>query len=530
MLLPSVLSFPRTRAHRFLSAVAVVAVVVSSACLPTLPVGNQPASSNPSPAQPGNSSSSAIRIGKVVRGDLNGVLNFAAPVQSKGEVLVVPRVSARLDKLSVDVGSRVRAGDVLAELDHTELDQQVLAAQATQASAEARLAELQAGPKAEVLAAAQANFKAAQARVSALQAARDNADTATLDQRVKDARAALDQAQAALEPDAQAVGQAEASANDARTKLAQLQADPTKANDKTVMDAARNDVQKADAAVAAAKTPRGTQAAADRARLDLQDAQQAQLLARLSTTAFDLDQARALLDVADAQVKLANAPASPEEIKAAQTNVEQAFAQAELTRSRLRDATITAPISGTVAEVKAGVGSTVGPSVSFLTLIPPDMQVVVRADESQLSQVQVGQSVALSVESFPKEAFAGTVKGIAPVLDPRTRSVVVQIDVPDPQGKLKPGMFAQLAIQIGQRSATLMVPKEAILRVGSVDPSAPVQTIVYSVTESRVHRQTVSLGATDGKNVEILQGLQEGVDLVLNPRPDFLEGELISAT
>src|SRR5207253_8150782 len=114
----------------------------------------------------------------------------------------------------------------------------------------------------------------------------------------------------------------------------------------------------------------------------------------------------------------------------------------------------------------------VGPSAAVLTLIPPEMQVVVRADESQLSQVQVGQSASLSVESFPKEAFTGTVKGIAPVLDPRTRSVAVQIDVPDPQGKLKPGMFAQLAIQTGQRAATLMVPKEAVLRLRSVEPSS----------------------------------------------------------
>jgi HlyD family secretion protein len=530
MLLLSPLRIFGTRARRYLGVAVFGAALGSSACLPTLPVTGQPATSNAQPAQASSSSSSTIHIGKVVRGDLNGVLNFAAPVQNKGEVLVVPRVIARLDKLDVDIGSRVRVGDVLAELDHSELDQQVLTAQAAQANAEARLAALQAGPKPEVLAAAQANLRAAQARVQALQSARDTADIATLDQRVKDARAALEQAQAALEPDAQAVGQAEATANAARTKLAQLQADPTKANDKTVMDAARNDVQKADAALAAAKTPHGTQAAADRARLDLQDAQQAQLLARLSTTAFDLDQARALLDVADAQVKLANAPASPEELKAAQSTVEEAFAQAELTRSRQRDANITAPINGVVAEIKASVGSTVGPSASLLTLIPPDMQVVVRADESQLAQVQVGQSASLSVESFPKDAFAGTVKGIAPVLDPRSRSVAVQIDVPDPQGKLKPGMFAQLAIQVGQRPSALSVPKESILRVGSVDPTAPAQTIVYSVTECRVHKQMVRLGASDGKNVEIVQGLQEGMDVVLNPRSDFLEGELISAT
>ena len=505
---------------------AIVAALVATACLPTLPAPTQSTTANNPPPQ--RSSASTIRIGKALRGDLTGVLTYAAPIQAKGEVSIVPRVSARVDQLNVDVGSRVRLGDVLFELDHSGLDQQVLAAQAAQASAEARLAALRAGPKPEVLAAAQANLKAAQSRVNALQSQRDNADVAALDQRVRDAQAAVDRATNALQPDPQAVAQADANANAAKAKLSQLQADPTKANDKPTMDAARAEVTRADAAAASARTPSGSQAALDNARRDLQDAQQAQLLARLSTTAFDLDQARALLEVADAQVKLASAPASPEEIKAAETTVEDAFAQAELARARLRDATITAPISGIVTDVKARVGSTVSPSALILTLIPPDMQVVVQADETQLAQLQVGQSANLSVESFPKEAFTGTVKGIAPVLDPRTRSVAVQIDVPDPQSKLKPGMFAQLAIQTGQRAAALMVPKDAVLRVGSVDPSAPVQSIVYTVAESRVHKQVVSVGATDGKNVEIVQGLQEGIDLVLNPRPDFLEGELIS--
>src|SRR5438876_8715981 len=102
MLLLSALRIFGTRAHRGLNAAVVVAALVSSACLPTLPVIGQPATSNAQPAQ--TSSSSAIHMGKVVRGDLNGVLNFTAPVQNKGEVLVVPRVIARLDKLDVDIG------------------------------------------------------------------------------------------------------------------------------------------------------------------------------------------------------------------------------------------------------------------------------------------------------------------------------------------------------------------------------------------------------------------------------------------
>src|SRR5260370_1786 len=116
----------------------------------------------------------------------------------------------------------------------------------------------------------------------ALQSQRDNADIAALDQRVRDAQAAVDRATNALQPDPQAVAQADANANTAKAKLSQLQADPTKANDKPTMDAARADVTRADAAAASARPPTGSQAALDNARRDLQDAQQARLFARLS--------------------------------------------------------------------------------------------------------------------------------------------------------------------------------------------------------------------------------------------------------
>src|ERR1051326_2620106 len=127
-----------------------------------------------------------------------------------------------------------------------------------------------------------------------------------------------------------------------------------------------------------------------------------------------------------------------------------------------------------------------------MTLIPPDMQVIVSIDENQLSQLQLGQSAKLSVESYPRDAFTGTVKAITPVLDPRTRTAAVQIDIPDPQNKLKPGMFAQLAIQLGQHQATIVVPREAVLKLPSVDPTAPAQQVVFTVTNGRVHKHPVN--------------------------------------
>ena len=141
---------------------ALLAALVSTACLPVLPVPSQTTANAATTTQAttSTSSSSTLRIGKATRGDLNGVIMFSAPLQTKGQVAIVPRVNATLLKLNVELGGRVRVGDTLAELDHTDLDQQVLAAQAAQASAEAKLAELKAGPKPEVLAAAQANYNA----------------------------------------------------------------------------------------------------------------------------------------------------------------------------------------------------------------------------------------------------------------------------------------------------------------------------------------------------------------------------------
>ncbi len=507
-------------------AMAVVALVsiaslAAGGCLPGAPgVANVSAPDRPS------KTNVSIRIGKAVRGDLTGVLTFAGDVRAKGQVSVVPRVTARLDKLYVDVGSRVREGDPLAELDRAELETQVLQAQAAQAAAEARLAQLKGTPRAELVAQAQANLRAAQARIQSLEATRSSGDATTLQKRVDDARAQLQRLQNGSPGDAQAVAQAESTLGAARARLNQLLGDPVRSGDRAAVDAAREEIRRAEDAAAAVRSRVASNADVERARQEVQDAEQALSMARLSVNAFDLDQARALADAAEAQVKLVRSPASPEEIKAAEAGAEQAFALAELARARLRDATIVAPIAGVVTELPATVGSTVAPTAPVLTLIPPEMQVVVQAEESQATQIQAGQAAAVTVDSFPQDVFTGVVKGVAPMLDPRDRTVAVKIEVSDPQGKLRPGTFAQLAIQTGQRQGAVLVPKDAVLRVVG-DAAAPVQTVVYTVVENRVHRLRVATGASDTRNVEVLQGLPEGVDVVLNPRADLVDGELI---
>src|SRR5258707_14092547 len=90
---------------------AIAATLSSTACLPMLSVPSQTAAATTQSTTTSTSPGGTIRIGKSVRGDLNGVITFAASLQTKGQVAVIPRVTATLLKLDVDLGSRVRAGD-----------------------------------------------------------------------------------------------------------------------------------------------------------------------------------------------------------------------------------------------------------------------------------------------------------------------------------------------------------------------------------------------------------------------------------
>lgn len=523
---------PSARAGACLALAVALLGGASAACVPAFPLASSAGAAAPSTERT-TRNNVPIRIGKAVRGDLSGVLTFAGEVRSKGQVAVVPRVSSTLEKLYVEVGARVREGEPLAELGRAELEAQVLQAQAGQAAAEAKLNALKAGPRPEAVAQAQANLKAAQARLNALEGARSSTgDPTALQRRADEARARLAQAEAAAQAASPlTVAQADAAVNTARTKLNGLLADAARAKDTKAVDAAREELRQAEAAATAARAGAAAQATADQARREVRDADQQLALARLSFNALDVDQARALVEAADAQVKLVGAPASAEEVRAAEAAAEQAFALAELARLRLRDATVVAPVAGVVTQVNTPLGSPVGPSAPLLVLMPPELQVPVQADESQASQIEAGQGVTLSVESLPQESFAGTVKAIAPVLDPRTRTVAVNVEVPDPRGKLRPGMFAQLAIQTAQRQGVVLVPRDAVTRApAGTDPGAPTQTVVFLVADNRVKRQRVLVGASDARNTEVLQGISEGVDVVLSPRPDLIDGEQVIST
>src|SRR5215207_816148 len=200
----------------------------------------------------------------------------------------------------------------------------------------------------------------------------------------------------------------------------------------------------------------------ERQRVTLADAQQKltrakELNARQLTTKVDLENAELAVKQAEAQMK------------STQSSIVQAEAALNKAKVDLNHTVITAPIDGIVIKRSVDKGQTVAASMSApeLFIIAADltqMQVNASIDESDVGRMRPGQVVSFRVDAYPNETFHGNVNQVR--LNPVTVQNVVTystvIDVPNPELKLKPGMTAQVTIEIARRENALRIPAAAL--------------------------------------------------------------------
>jgi multidrug efflux pump subunit AcrA (membrane-fusion protein) len=490
---------------------ALVTSLVSTACLvaPTSVASDRPTAGG-----------TTVRTVRASRADLAGVLNYGAELKAKSGAVVTARIPGRLERVHVDVGSAVRQGDTLAELDRPTLEAQVVQAQANLAGAEARLAGLQAGTDPEARSEAEARLRAARARLTGLEALPRSETIPQLVQNVRDARRRVEELESHR---ADAVAQAEARLLAARGRLDQAltaqagpPASPTPV-DINLIQQARGEVLRAEEDLARARRPVTTEEIAG-ARQELARAEDELLAARMTVGPSDIEEAQANVEAAEARLRGASTQVAPATIRAAETAVDYAWAALELARLQLREATITAPIHGLVVEIHQPPAAAVGAGAPIVTLQPPEFEVVLAVEERNLGYIHVGQGVSIGIDAYPGDAFGGTIRSVSPAIDVRARTAVTRIDVLDPRGKLKSGMFANVVIPAVRRQAALVIPREALL-------PGP-ETVVMQVIDGRARRQPVLVGVGDGKSIEILQGLAEGSEVVLSPLA-ILEGDVV---
>ena len=163
--------------------------------------------------------------------------------------------------------------------------------------------------------------------------------------------------------------------------------------------------------------------------------------------------------------------------------------------------TITSPISGVIQTLDARAGATLamGQTLAQVTGLGT-VWLNAAVPEAQANAVRIGQSATATLTAFPGESFGGRVIAVLPTAQTDSRTLTVRIELTNRGGRLRPGMFAQVALG-GDTRAALLVPSEAVIRTGT-------RTIVMlAMGDGRYHPAEVRAGREGGGQTEILEGL-----------------------
>lgn len=450
-----------------------------------------------------------LQTAPVQRSTLVATVNAAGNIQAQNQLSLNFQTGGLVNKVNVNVGDKVEAGQVLAELDSSDLTLQVQQAEAALKTAQARLAITQRGPDSNDIAAAQAKLEAAK------KGGPTAADIAAARARLDSARQNLADVQNGVDP----VTKAKQALDQAKNSLwaAQLNRDGIQAQ----VESGRAGSYQLDSA--------NLQVA--NAELTVQQAQQAYDAAVANQTNTPLAQAQAQVkdaeaslakllnstytqDVAAAEAAYQKAVTGPteEDLIIAQASVDSAQASLDQAKLKLKNAQLIAPFGGIVTAVNIQAGQQVGANTAAIELADTDhLEIVVNMSEVDLPKLQVGQDAEITLDALPGKTLAGKVTQIAPagVLQQGVVNYPVTIALTATDPAVRPGMTANLSVIVERKADVLVVPNRAIRTQGR-------QRTVTVAYEGQQIQMPVQTGMSNETQTEITSGLKEGDEVVLN--------------
>lgn len=244
----------------------------------------------------------------------------------------------------------------------------------------------------------------------------------------------------------------------------------------------------------------------------------------------DLTTDRASLEAANAAVAAARAQvsANTEKISAARANLEAAAANVEEVQTTNAFQKVLAPCAGTITERNVDAGALVSKGSStnnkeLLKMARTDtLRVFVFVPQMYYQSVFSGMPARITVAEYPNQSFEGKVAHISGGLDPTSRTLQAEIQIPNPKGKLMPGMFAEVKLRAERKNPPFLVPSSAIV------VKADGHFVVTVESKSKAHFVPVKLGADLGKTTEVITGLNSNDHVLTQPTSDLREGQKIT--
>jgi membrane fusion protein (multidrug efflux system) len=248
-------------------------------------------------------------------------------------------------------------------------------------------------------------------------------------------------------------------------------------------------------------------------------AEASQQVAEASIRRSDADLSLALTNVERARNLFARQLLPKQQLDDAEARYTSAVAQLDLSRAQaaqsearlkelrinLANTSVVSPSDGFVAQRNVDPGAWVSQNAPVVSVVDiSSLRLVANVVEKDLKAVNAGDPAVVEVDAYPGEKFNGRIARVSPILDPATRTASMEIEIPNREFKLKPGMYAKVTLEVDSRENTLLVPKTALV------DSEGQRGIYQPNDDNRAQFKRVSVGLEDNDKAEILEGLREG--------------------
>ena len=487
-------------------------------------------SSGTTPAAATSGAPVPVQVVAAKTGPIRTVLTYSGAIQSSQQVSLAPRLAGQLASITVEVGTAVRPGDVLATIDPGTLPSQLLQAQASLQSAQARLQLMLDGPRSADVVAAEASLAAAEARLKAILNP-STADLSTAESALTTAQTTFTNAQVTAATTRNSLLSAlsafcnvynavyvkcESEIPIPPENILKLQEHIRTNSAYAISPGGTTGVSLItanNAYVGALNSIVGAQAA-------FAAAQDRYGLVR-NPSPSDVAAQRSVVETARAALENRKLPYTDADIAGARAAVAAAQAGVASARTSLDQTSVTAPFEGVIAQKLLEVGATVSAQTPIFVLVARAVESHLTVDEARIGLIRPDMEAEVVVPAFPNRTFKGKIATIAPMGDARAHTFDVKVFAEDRENLLKPGMFAQVNVIAATKPNAILVPTASIVQQGSTSR-------VFVVANGKAAAKTVKLGIADATSTEITEGIAAGDQVVSVGQNVLRDGQAVA--
>lgn len=248
---------------------------------------------------------------------------------------------------------------------------------------------------------------------------------------------------------------------------------------------------------------------------------------KLDNAAASLNAAKVAKENAQKSYELIKNSVNPSTVESAQAQLMQAQAaeqsarvQANMAIERINDANVRSPISGVVALKNVEVGQMTPSAAAFTIVDLSKVTVDVEVSEKYINSIHIGSSADIEISSLQGQRFEGRVVTVSPASLPQKAGYLVRVEIDNPDNAIKAGMFATASFNIGKKQDVLKIPLSAVIKDGG-------RNIVYALDGDTAKYHEVVLGDEDNEYVEVISGIEEGMQIIVKGQQFITEGEKV---